>query len=56
MTAAEGTDDPLSRLWERRVLRFWNNDVMSNIDGVLQTIADAATPSPRPSPAERERG
>jgi very-short-patch-repair endonuclease len=22
-----------------RVLRFWNNDVMSNIDGVLETIA-----------------
>src|SRR5215470_19713982 len=24
-----------------RVLRFWNNDVMGNIDGVLETIADA---------------
>ena len=24
-----------------RVLRFWNNDVMANIDGVLQTIATA---------------
>jgi very-short-patch-repair endonuclease len=30
-----------------RVLRFWNNEVLQNIDGVLQTIAaalDAATP------------
>ncbi len=25
-----------------RVLRFWNNDVMSNIDGVLQRIAEMA--------------
>jgi very-short-patch-repair endonuclease len=24
-----------------RVLRFWNNDVMANIDGVLETIAAA---------------
>jgi very-short-patch-repair endonuclease len=24
-----------------RVLRFWNNDVLSNIDGVLETIANA---------------
>ncbi len=24
-----------------RVLRFWNNDVMSNTDGVLETIASA---------------
>jgi very-short-patch-repair endonuclease len=24
-----------------RVLRFWNNDVLSNIEGVLETIANA---------------
>lgn len=24
-----------------RVLRFWNNDVLSNIDGVLTVIAEA---------------
>jgi very-short-patch-repair endonuclease len=24
-----------------RVLRFWNNDVMANIEGVLETIAEA---------------
>ncbi len=24
-----------------RVLRFWNNDVMTNLNGVLVTIADA---------------
>jgi len=28
-----------------RVIRFWNNDVMGNIDGVIQTIT-AALPSP----------
>jgi Protein of unknown function (DUF559) len=49
-----------------RVLRFWNNEVMSNMDGVLQTIADAlrmeAPPHPvpassgnRPLPASGER-
>jgi very-short-patch-repair endonuclease len=29
-----------------RVLRFWNNDVMVNMDGVLFSIADALTASP----------
>ena len=47
-----------------RVLRFWNNDVMGNIDGVLETIAAAldveAPPHPaacggRPLPASGER-
>ena len=35
-----------------RVLRFWNNDVLSNVDGVLAGIqnAIAATPTPNPSP------
>jgi very-short-patch-repair endonuclease len=36
-----------------RVLRFWNNDVIRNIDGVLETIAsalphDRTAPSPPP--------
>jgi very-short-patch-repair endonuclease len=35
-----------------RVLRFWNNDVLSNVDGVLTEIQNtiAATPTPNPSP------
>lgn len=35
-----------------RVLRFWNNDVLSNIEGVLTEIqnATATTPTPNPSP------
>jgi very-short-patch-repair endonuclease len=50
-----------------RVLRFWNNDVLSNTEGVLEMIAaalsDAAVgrtrggaPSPRPSPPEGGEG
>jgi len=50
-----------------RVLRFWNNDVLRNTEGVLESIAaalsDAATaqnrggaPSPRPSPRTRGEG
>ena len=31
------------------VIRFWNNEVMENIEGVLQRIADALD-SPHPSP------
>ena len=33
-----------------RVLRFWNNDVLGNIDGVLSEIQSALTPTPDPSP------
>jgi very-short-patch-repair endonuclease len=35
-----------------RVLRFWNNDVLGNIDGVLEVVQRAvtATPTPNPSP------
>ncbi len=33
-----------------RVLRFWNNDVLGNIDGVLTEIKSALTPTPNPSP------
>ena len=46
-----------------RVLRFWNNEVLENPEGVLMAILDALadTPSPGsrcspPSPAVRERG
>ena len=37
-----------------RVLRFWNNDVAQNIDGVIETIAQALSPSPsQPSAGPR---
>lgn len=34
-----------------QVLRFWNNDVLRNMEGVLQTISLSLNPSPR---GERE--
>jgi very-short-patch-repair endonuclease len=40
-----------------RVLRFWNNDVMHNLNGVLETIAGVLSapvpPTPDPSPPLR---
>jgi primosomal protein N' (replication factor Y) len=42
----------LNKGW--RVLRFWNNDVLQNRDGVLQTIL-AALPPPQLSPASQGR-
>lgn len=37
------------------VLRFWNSDVISNLDGVLQTILSALqSPSPNPLPRAGE--
>ena len=34
------------RLHGWQVLRFWNNDVMNNLDGVLSTIAASLTGAP----------
>ncbi|MBL8644983.1 MAG: endonuclease domain-containing protein [Rhodospirillaceae bacterium] len=31
-----------------RVLRFWNNEVLGNIEGVVATIAAEFTPTPTP--------
>jgi len=31
-----------------RVIRFWNSDVLTNIDGVLQVIADRLEKAPSP--------
>jgi len=41
-----------------RVIRFWNNEVTNNIEGVLETIARIAvkTPPPHPSPSEEGEG
>jgi very-short-patch-repair endonuclease len=49
------------KLQERgyRVLRFWNNDVLTNIDGVLEVIPGLwRAPGPHPNPlpgGEREQ-
>ena len=38
-----------------RVLRFWNNDVHSNLEGVLMLITDALRATPHPARAARGR-
>ena len=39
-----------------RVLRFWNNDVLSNADGVLERIAQSLSHWEREGGAERREG
>jgi very-short-patch-repair endonuclease len=60
---AESRRDAIRDQWlvehRFRVLRFWNNEVLGNIEGVWETIfaaASAATPPhPDPLPASGER-
>ncbi|MCR5872104.1 MULTISPECIES: endonuclease domain-containing protein [unclassified Sphingomonas] len=33
-----------------RVIRFWNNDVMNNLDGVLAALSEALDTAPLPNP------
>ena len=37
-----------------RVLRFWNNDVIDNMEGVWASIVATLSPSPQPSPIKGE--
>jgi very-short-patch-repair endonuclease len=39
-----------------RILRFWNNDVLSNIDGVLEVIHSAVTTTPTLNPSPQGGG
>jgi very-short-patch-repair endonuclease len=39
-----------------RVLRFWDNEVMQNIDEVLQRIVEVLNLEPSPFPSPRGRG
>src|SRR5206468_7958459 len=50
-------DSELSALGYR-VIRIWNNDVIENLDGVLETLLSELEngPSPRPSPRKRGEG
>jgi hypothetical protein len=53
--AGSAADEERTKVLEAngyRLLRYWNNDVLSNIDGVLEDIlsAIATTPTPNPSP------
>jgi very-short-patch-repair endonuclease len=57
--AADRARDSLLRTKGFRVLRFWNNDVLSNTRAVLETIAqclDAPALTPGPSPADAGEG
>ena len=38
------------------VLRFWNNEVMGELEGVLEKIRLALSPDPSPQPSPRKRG
>ena len=39
-----------------RVLRYWNNDVLSNINGVLEDIQSVITTTPTPNPSPPQVG
>jgi very-short-patch-repair endonuclease len=52
-------DAKRTRFLERegyRVLRFWNNDVMQNIDGVLEMIQSFILATPTPNPPHKGEG
>ncbi|MEW6516108.1 MAG: endonuclease domain-containing protein [candidate division FCPU426 bacterium] len=39
-----------------KIIRFWNNDIQNNIEGVLQRLSEyICDPSPSPLPLKRER-
>ncbi|WP_096353916.1 endonuclease domain-containing protein [Variibacter gotjawalensis] len=59
--ARDGLRDAYMSAHGYRVLRFWNNEVSGNLDGVLAVIAAAlsatavkAPPTPNPSPPSAE--
>jgi very-short-patch-repair endonuclease len=39
-----------------RVLRFWNNQVLGNVDGVLEEIRRVTTTTPTPNPSPQGGG
>lgn len=39
-----------------KIMRFWNNDILSNTDAVLTAILDALAPSPLTPLPQGERG
>jgi very-short-patch-repair endonuclease len=49
---ADKTRDAWLRVEGYRVLRFWNNEVLGNLEGVLERIREALL-NPHPSPLPR---
>jgi very-short-patch-repair endonuclease len=39
-----------------RVLRFWNNDVLGNVEGVLQVVEEVLKDRPSPGPSRAAGG
>jgi very-short-patch-repair endonuclease len=39
-----------------RVLRFWNSDVLENVEGVLQVIEEVLNDRPSPGPSRKAGG
>lgn len=39
-----------------RVIRFWNNDVLGNVEGVLRVIEEALKDRPSPNPSRQAGG
>jgi very-short-patch-repair endonuclease len=39
-----------------RVLRFWNNEILTELDAVLETIRLALLDNPSPQPSPKGRG
>jgi very-short-patch-repair endonuclease len=53
---ADGRRSDVLGRYGYRVLRFWDNEVMENIDGVLQRILEVLNLEPSPVPSPRGRG
>jgi len=52
---ADARRDAYIRSQDFRILRFWNDEIFNNEDGVITAILDAlSTPLPNPSPARGE--
>ena len=39
-----------------RVIRFWNNDVLGNLDGVIEDIMRVVADMPAPNPSRKREG
>ena len=58
--AGLGEDDAVRQKWLEdrgfRILRFWNNEVLENMEGVLETIARTLEQRPPPHPDPLPQG
>jgi very-short-patch-repair endonuclease len=55
----DAADEARTRFLEARgyrVIRFWNHDVLGNLDGVVAEIERVLVDSPSPSPSRKREG